>query len=93
MPARPMILDSMETKMKGAVEISVAVPQCCVGNQKQGGGAACKKPVAAAVSIRYNSGATDVYILCRGHFEDFKSRNPAMVDRERGQGVFLYAGS
>lgn len=93
MPARPMILDSMEKKMESAVEVSVAVPQCCVGNQKQGGGAACRKPVFAAVSIRYNNGSTDVYILCRGHLEDLKSRNPAAVERERRQGVFLYAGS
>lgn len=96
MPARPMVLDSMEAKIKGraAVEVAVVVPQCCVGNNaKRGGGRSCDKPVVAIVSIRYNNGSTDVYILCRGHLEDLKARDAKGLGKEGRQGAFFYAGS
>ena len=93
MPARPMILDKMEAKMKGAAEVAVAIPQCCVGNTAQGGGDSCKKPVVAIVSIRYNNGSTDAYVLCRGHLEEIRERQPSKLERERRQAAFFYAGS
>lgn len=93
MPARPMVLDAMASKFKGAAEISVATPQCCVGNQAGGGGGACKKAATAILSIRYNNGSTDVYILCRGHLEMMKEQHPVEIKREQKQGAFFYAGS
>ena len=84
MPARPMILDEIDKRMKGVLVVDLIVPLCCV--------ASCRKASEALLSCRYSDGRVDVYGLCKGHLKEMQLRHPSRLERTGTQGIFYYAG-
>ena len=82
MPARPMMLDEIESKIKGALATDIIAPECCV--------VTCRKEAEFLFALRYAGGTTDVYGLCFTHMGDVKAKHPHSLGEPKKQGVFLY---
>ncbi len=80
MPARPMVVDQIENKIRGAVAVDIISLTCCV----------CEAPTKSALVMRYKNGSTDVYGLCPGDKKKIREQHPSRFTNEVAQGVFLY---
>lgn len=82
MPARPVMLDEIELKMKGAVTKDIVTPICCFKT--------CGEKGTAMLVLRYPGGKTDAYVLCKKDLARILENHPNSLGKPIEQGVFLY---
>lgn len=83
MPARPIMQDEIEGKLKGAITRDVVSPSCCFKT--------CKRSADVLLVLRYADQSTDVFALCAQDFAKIKANHPSTLDKTVRQGVFLYS--
>lgn len=87
MPARPIRLDEIGEKMKGAVIREIVEPVCCFLDDR---GHSCKQTVVALLTLRFNDGRVDQFALCQKDLTVVKEQHPSTLERHLKQALFFY---